>query len=98
MKPLAATLCLILLSAHCGAETTLTLVSSWNRQQNFTTLFMEYVDAVNAAGKGVVQIDFRGGPDPAVTGPGSCPRLTTKQAKPGRWRAWALPGYARCRS
>ncbi|MAF84818.1 MAG: TRAP transporter substrate-binding protein DctP [Gammaproteobacteria bacterium] len=47
----------------CAAETTLTLVSSWNRQQNFTALFMDYVDAVNAVGKGVVQIDFRGGPE-----------------------------------
>jgi len=46
-----------------AAETTLTLVSSWNRQQNFTALFMDYVDAVNAAGKGIVQIDFRGGPE-----------------------------------
>jgi len=46
-----------------AAETTLTLVSSWNRQQNFTALFMDYVDAVNTAGKGIVQIDFRGGPE-----------------------------------
>ena len=46
-----------------AAETTLTLVSSWNRQQNFTALFMDYVDAVNETGKGVVQIDFRGGPE-----------------------------------
>lgn len=46
-----------------AAETTLTLVSSWNRQQNFTALFMDYVDAVNEAGKGIVQIDFRGGPE-----------------------------------
>jgi len=46
-----------------AAEKTLTLVSSWNRQQNFTALFMDYVDAVNAAGKGIVQIDFRGGPE-----------------------------------
>jgi len=46
-----------------AAETTLTLASSWSRQQNFTALFMDYVDAVNAAGKGIVQIDFRGGPE-----------------------------------
>ena len=54
---------LLVYSAATAAETTLTLVSSWNRQQNFTALFMDYVDAVNAAGKGVVQIDFRGGPE-----------------------------------
>ncbi len=46
-----------------AAETTLTLASSWSRQQNFTALFMDYVDAVNMAGKGIVQIDFRGGPE-----------------------------------
>jgi TRAP-type C4-dicarboxylate transport system substrate-binding protein len=62
MKTLAAVLMLVLASA-ASAETTLTLASSWNRQQNFTALFMRYVDAVNAAGKGVVQIDFRGGPE-----------------------------------
>lgn len=65
-KPAAALvlcLCLGLASTACATETTLTLVSSWNRQQNFTKLFMDYVEAVNSAGKGVVQIDFRGGPE-----------------------------------
>ncbi len=62
MKRLVA-LFLLLALQPCGAETTLTLVSSWNRQQNFTDLFMDYVDAVNAAGAGIVQIDFRGGPE-----------------------------------
>jgi len=46
-----------------STETTLTLVSSWNSRQNFTALFMDYVNAVNSAGKGIVQIDFRGGPE-----------------------------------
>jgi TRAP-type C4-dicarboxylate transport system substrate-binding protein len=45
------------------AETTLTLVSSWNARQNFTAHFLKYVDAVNEAGKGVVQIKFLGGPE-----------------------------------
>ena len=54
---------LLVQSATAAAETTLTLVSSWNQQQNFTALFMDYVEAVNAAGKGIVQIDFRGGPE-----------------------------------
>lgn len=64
MKKIAVFLTLLVLLSPAGAEeTTLTLVSSWNRQQNFTKLFMDYVDAVNEAGKGVVQIDFRGGPE-----------------------------------
>ena len=46
-----------------AAEANLTLVSSWNARQNFTALFMRYVDAVNAAGRGVVQIEFLGGPE-----------------------------------
>ena len=44
-------------------EVTLTLVSSWNARQNFTELFLDYVDAVNERGEGVVQIDFLGGPE-----------------------------------
>lgn len=44
-------------------EETLTLVSSWNARQNFTAHFLQYVDAVNEAGQGVIQIDFRGGPE-----------------------------------
>ena len=54
---------LLLYTAAQAGEQRLTLVSSWNRQQNFTDQFMDYVDAVNAAGKGVVQIDFLGGPE-----------------------------------
>jgi TRAP-type transport system periplasmic protein len=46
-----------------GTEETLTLVSSWNTRQNFTAHFLNYVDAVNNAGKGVVQIEFMGGPE-----------------------------------
>ena len=63
MRRLLAIAILWLVSTTSAAETTLTLVSSWNREQNFTQLFMDYVDAVNAAGKGIVQIDFRGGPE-----------------------------------
>ena len=44
-------------------EETLSLVSSWNARQNFTAHFLNYVAAVNAAGKGVVQIEFKGGPE-----------------------------------
>jgi TRAP-type C4-dicarboxylate transport system substrate-binding protein len=49
-------------SAASAEEQRLTLVSSWNARQNFTAHFLQYVDAVNAAGKGIVQIDFMGGP------------------------------------
>jgi TRAP-type C4-dicarboxylate transport system substrate-binding protein len=57
--------CLALLMGNhaVAAEVTLSLVSSWNRQQNFNQLFLDYVDAVNEAGRGVVQIEFRGGPE-----------------------------------
>jgi len=63
MKAIFIVLALCTVSGNCLAETTLTLVSSWNREQNFTKLFLEYVDAVNEAGKGIIQIDFRGGPE-----------------------------------
>ncbi len=46
-----------------AAEQRLSLVSSWNEQQNFTQGFMDYVDAVNDTGKGIVQIEFLGGPE-----------------------------------
>lgn len=49
--------------SNAEGETRLKLVSSWNVQQNFTAHFLEYVKAVNTAGKGVVQIDFMGGPE-----------------------------------
>ncbi len=46
-----------------AAEERLTLVSSWSKPQNFNQLFMDYVAAVNVAGRGIVQIDFKGGPE-----------------------------------
>ena len=60
-----AWLVVLLLASGLGnaEEETLTLVSSWNARQNFTALFMDYVDAVNQRGKGIVQIDFLGGPE-----------------------------------
>lgn len=63
-RPISAALIGLMLSAMpARAETTLTLVSSWNARQNFTAHFLNYVDAVNAAGKGVIQIRFMGGPE-----------------------------------
>lgn len=46
-----------------AGESVLTLASAWNRRQNFTADFLRYVEAVNEAGKGVVQIRFLGGPE-----------------------------------
>ena len=67
MRLLTAKTLLLCLLAACmpsrADEVTLTLVSSWNARQNFTAHFLKYVDAVNKAGKGVVQIKFLGGPE-----------------------------------
>jgi TRAP-type C4-dicarboxylate transport system substrate-binding protein len=60
---LAALLGLALASPSSGAEITLTLASSWNARQNFTVDFQRYIDAVNAKGRGLVQIRFLGGPE-----------------------------------
>jgi TRAP-type C4-dicarboxylate transport system substrate-binding protein len=56
---------LLILGSNPGyaSEQTLTLVSSWNARQNFTAHFLQYVAAVNEAGKGIVQIEFKGGPE-----------------------------------
>lgn len=54
---------LLVTSAGYSGEQKLTVVSSWSASQNFTEHFLQYVDAVNAAGKGVVQIEFLGGPE-----------------------------------
>ncbi|MGI9308234.1 MAG: TRAP transporter substrate-binding protein DctP [Gammaproteobacteria bacterium] len=43
-------------------EVRLSVVSSWNGRQNFTADFLKYVAAVNEAGKGIVQLEFLGGP------------------------------------
>ncbi|MCY3605929.1 MAG: TRAP transporter substrate-binding protein DctP [Gammaproteobacteria bacterium] len=49
--------------APAAGEETLTLVSSWNRQINFSQHAQHYIDAVNERGRGVVQIEFIGGPE-----------------------------------
>ena len=64
--PSRALFCLLALAAAapvCAEEETLTLVSSWNRQINFSQHAQHYIDAVNERGRGVVQIDFIGGPE-----------------------------------
>ncbi|CAG0944296.1 Solute-binding protein [Gammaproteobacteria bacterium] len=46
-----------------AGEVTLTLASAWSQRQNFTADFLRYVEAVNRAGQGLVQIRFLGGPE-----------------------------------
>ena len=64
--PSRALFCLLALAAAapvCAEEETLTLVGSWNRQINFSQHAQYYIDAVNERGRGVVRIDFIGGPE-----------------------------------
>jgi TRAP-type C4-dicarboxylate transport system substrate-binding protein len=63
MKTTLVAILVLYLSSADAEQVTLTLASSWNRQQNFTTLFMKYIDSVNEAGRGIVQIKFLGGPE-----------------------------------
>lgn len=63
MKPLITSILIFFCTSVCAEEVTLTLASSWNRQQNFTALFMKYIESVNEAGRGVVQIKYLGGPE-----------------------------------
>ena len=60
---LAASLCLAVTATANSAEIRLTLVSSWSKRQNFAIEFQNYLDAVNEAGRGIVQIDYLGGPE-----------------------------------
>lgn len=54
---------LLLQTSLCSAEEVrLSVVSSWNGRQNFTADFLKYVEAVNEAGKGIIQLEFLGGP------------------------------------
>ncbi len=50
-------------ASACAAEDVLVLVSSWNRQINFSQHAQQYIDAVNERGRGRVRIDFIGGPE-----------------------------------
>lgn len=52
-----------LATSTAAAEAVLRLASSWNARQNFTADFMTYVDAVNEKGRGLVRIEFLGGPE-----------------------------------
>jgi len=54
---------MLVAAAPAAGEETLTLVSSWNRQINFSQHAENYINAVNERGRGVVRIDFLGGPE-----------------------------------
>lgn len=62
-RALVAALALLVGAASAAGEETLTLVSSWNRQINFSQHAQHYINAVNERGRGVVRIDFLGGPE-----------------------------------
>ncbi len=52
-----------LLSSMAKAEDTISAVHAFPETLIYTKSFLEFVDKVNAAGEGVVQIDVRGGPE-----------------------------------
>jgi len=55
---------LAVLSLHCAAaETTLKLVTVFPRNHTFNVPVLEMIDSVNAKGKGVLQMQFLGGPE-----------------------------------
>lgn len=55
-------MCGMSLPAH-SAEVTIRAISAWPTTYEFTRQFMKFVDRVNEAGKGVVQIKLIGGPE-----------------------------------
>ncbi|MBP0614554.1 TRAP transporter substrate-binding protein DctP [Jiella mangrovi] len=67
---LAAALGLVLMSAgsSLAEEVTLNAVHFTPAQNSYAKSFLKYVDEVNAAGKGVVQIKVRGGPEVIPSG------------------------------
>ncbi|MEM7696661.1 MAG: TRAP transporter substrate-binding protein DctP [Pseudomonadota bacterium] len=51
------------LTTAAAAEETITAVHAFPTTLIYTQSFLEFVDKVNAAGEGVIQIDVRGGPE-----------------------------------
>lgn len=52
-----------LVTAPAVAEETITAVHAFPESLIYTQSFLDFVDKVNAAGEGVIQIDVRGGPE-----------------------------------
>ena len=64
MQILAGTLAgATLVGAAAQAEQTITAVHAFPESLIYTQSFLSFVDAVNEAGEGVIQIDVRGGPE-----------------------------------
>ncbi len=53
----------VMLGAVAQAEDTLTAVHAFPETLIYTQSFLPFVDKVNAAGEGVIQIEVRGGPE-----------------------------------
>ena len=52
-----------LVAAQATAEETITAVHAFPETLIYTQSFLSFVDKVNAAGEGVIQIEVRGGPE-----------------------------------
>ncbi len=52
-----------LVGAAAQAQQTITAVHAFPETLIYTQSFLSFVDAVNEAGEGVIQIDVRGGPE-----------------------------------
>jgi TRAP-type C4-dicarboxylate transport system substrate-binding protein len=63
LKVLAVTLVLAAVSVPAAAQQVLRVVSNWPKSFVVTESLLAYIDKVNEAGKGVVQIQFAGGPE-----------------------------------
>ena len=66
-------------------EVTLRAVTSFAEKTQFSRNFERFIDKVNADGKGVIQINYIGGPRAMPPGPGSAWR--SADALPRRWAA-----------
>ena len=52
-----------LIGTTAYAQETITAVHAFPETLIYTQSFLQFVDKVNAAGEGVIQIDVRGGPE-----------------------------------
>jgi hypothetical protein len=65
----AATAMALVLGSAAAQEATLKAVTSFAEKTFYSRGFERFIDKVNADGKGVIQINYVGGPPPMV----SCP-------------------------
>ncbi|MEM9429989.1 MAG: TRAP transporter substrate-binding protein DctP [Pseudomonadota bacterium] len=62
-RPVLGGLAAALIATAATAEETITAVHAFPETLIYTQSFLSFVDKVNAAGEGVIQIDVRGGPE-----------------------------------